>query len=1070
MHSPPSPIETQNSTLGPDTLSDQFEEDWVAGTNPREFAAIFDSKHDYAFENSLQLLEGILGSVIVRIGIVSGPYLVSRIENISDPSVPCNLPMADYPCGFAIKNKIPLHCPNLQNHKVLKKLPRVVECGAKYYANQFLTAQGGRIVGMICTYSREEKQLSKKKLQRFEQAANVISHLIQKILDRGELSDPKPEDDVDPHEMDFTSLFELSPVPTAVMSYPGFDYVAANAPMARNLDVFFDQSLEPGQQDHREWIPELRKQLEEYGTAHSFEVEIPNSTEGHRYFLLDARFLLTRTSRNILLTAREVTRERIREQQLKLILNVANSDECDSEESEIWFQRAAHAFAEITGAEVTVIVANCNQGKEIQSQAVLTGDTFAENFVTANPWFDLRSPYADSFFPLESQSLPADSPLRRDGINHLLAVPVTASSKESIGSVILGSSEKIELDPDTRISCHIFSTRIAARIARLHYDQSREAELARISMLQRVSQAVSSIADPDEALKVAAEEIAKVFDVSRCVIHRKDEQEDTFPVVAEYTRPPHKSMLGVRIPVAGNAHAEEVFASDKAVAISDVVNDSRFEGVQGFLANYEIRSMLAARTSFENVANGSIGLQHCGESTREWTEDEISLLGALVANIGVAIAQSSISKREKQQRLIIEKALKKANAASRAKSEFLARMSHELRTPLNSILGFSQLLGADKNLNSEQLDTLKIVNRSGNHLMTLINDVLEMSKIESGNQDIHLSVFSPRKLVEGLSELFIIRAESKGLVLKADLSSTLPAYIEGDENKLRQIITNLVGNAIKFTSRGEIRLTCSHEKESETASEASRLAFSIEDTGQGISEEELENLFTPFKQTKSGISSSEGTGLGLAISKSFVELLGGEFTVTSTPGVGSVFSFYVNCREASREEVDLKAISDPDESVPLAVDTTSFAPPKEDCEIHSTGRPTIIIADDQPENRLLVVKLLTSTGYRLVEAVDGQDAVDACRSYKPDMILMDVRMPGTDGLAATRTIRQLGKDELEKQPFIAALTGNAFEEDRRKAEQAGCDDFIAKPFRLEALLEMIKNGIQNTASCDCLPR
>lgn len=1039
--------------------------DHTAGTSPDEFRAIFDSRHDSAFGNALELLEGILGSVIVRIGIVSGPHLVSRIENISDPAVPSDLLMSDYPCGYAITNKIPFHSSNLQEHEVLSKLPKVAECGAKYYANQFLTAHGGRIIGMICTYSRKTKRLTGKQLRRFEQAANLISQLIQKILDSSESVSHGQDEAIDHYRVDFSSLFDLNPVPTAVMTFPGFDYLAANEPMSRELEIFFDQSLGPGARDHRLWIPELRRSLEENGEVHGYEICVSSAESGHRYFMLDARLLHEESSQKVLLTAHDVSKERIREQQLKLILDVSGADTRTN-----WFHHAAEAFAEITRTELVVIASDCENSSAMHAQAVWKKGHIEENFTFENLHSLFRKVYAGEVETIESGTLPTRSKLREFGVDYLSAIPITDSSNDVIGLVILGSSSPITLGRDTRFSCQMLSTRVAAKVARLQFDQSREAELARISMLQRVSQAISRITDPDEALRIAAKEIAKVFGVSRCVIHRKDNDEDTFPVVADYSEPPYKSMLGVPVPIAGNPHAEEVFSSDEAVAVSDVRTDARFGEVQHFLESFEIRSMLAARTSFEDVANGAIGLQYCGDTVHEWTEDEISLLEALSAYIGVAIAQSSISKREKQQRLLTEKALDEAKEASQAKSEFLARMSHELRTPLNSILGFSQLLAADEKLNREQRETLKIVNRSGKHLMTLINDVLEMSKIESGNQDINLSVFSPRKLVDGLAELFAIRAESKRLVLNTAMSSTLPAYIETDENKLRQIVTNLVGNAIKFTSHGEVSLKVSYSGSNENDRGNGRLAFAIEDTGAGISEEEMASLFSPFKQTKSGKNSSEGTGLGLAISKSFVELLGGEFHVESEPGSGSKFSFFVTCREASKEDADLNTPDDLNDTEPLALDSSLVALPLPEGEESSGKKPTIVIADDQPENRLLVLKLLSSSGYQLIEAVDGQDAIDACRSHKPDMILMDVRMPGTDGLAATRTIRQLGEEQLEKQPFIAALTGNAFEEDRIKAERAGCDDFIAKPFRLEDLLEVVQNGIRSSNSCECLPR
>jgi len=1016
--------------------------------------AIFNSKYDGAFKNIQDLLVDALGPVIARIGIVSGDYLISRTENISDPTVPPELEMSRYPCGVAIKNRVPLICTNAQKHSVLKQLPGVQECGAKYYGNQFITVQGGRIVGMVCTYSREEKTLTDSELNRFEQTTNTLGHLIQSIFDSQLSDEPRIEAIGSSPQIDFTTLFDLSPVPTAVMTYPEFDYVAANEPMSKELEIFFDQTVTPDKEDHRTWVPRFRQIMEERGSVQAFELSVQNQDGADRHFVIDGRFIQSEGTRNVLVTAHDVSRERNRERKLQLILEVTSP-----EMGENWFQLASEAFAEVAGANY-VVLAELNKTNHFESHAVWNQGSYDSNFTFKKYGNDIQTLCSGELLTVESSSLPKRSPFRTIGIEYLRGIPIKGRTGEVVGLVVLGSHKPIRMDEDIQTVCKIFATRVAAEIARLSFDRAREAELQRLSMLQKISQAIAKSTDPDEILNIAAEEIGKVFGISRCVIHRKGDG-GKFPVVAEYVRDPFEPMMDVYIPVSGNAHAEAVLGSDEVIAISDVYEDERFQSVTNFLERFEIRSMLSARTSFDNEANGAIGLQQCGDQIRNWTEDEKNLLGTIVANIGVAIAQANLTERETQQRLLMEEALREANAASKAKGEFLARMSHELRTPMNSILGFSQLLSTDEKLSDEHRETLKIVNRSGEHLMILINDVLEMSKIESGKQDINLSIFSPRKLVKGLSELFAIRADSKGLELRTELPEVLPDYIEGDESKLRQIITNLVGNAIKFTAEGEVKLDCSYFKDAQSKDGRGTLTFSVEDSGCGMSEAEQEALFSPFKQTKAGIDACEGTGLGLAISKSFVELLGGEVSVVSTPGIGSKFTFTVGCREVTSEEGAPMAIHDLPDSVPYAMDRASVSVSTEMTGKPSSQKPTIVIADDQPENRLLVVKLLSSVGYQLVEAVDGQDAIDACRSCQPDIILMDVRMPGTDGLAATRTIRNMEVSELEKQPFIVALTGNAFEEDRMLAKRAGCDNFLAKPFRLEDLLEMLTAEMTN---------
>ncbi len=390
-----------------------------------------------------------------------------------------------------------------------------------------------------------------------------------------------------------------------------------------------------------------------------------------------------------------------------------------------------------------------------------------------------------------------------------------------------------------------------------------------------------------------------------------------------------------------------------------------------------------------------------------------------------------------------EEARENAEAASRAKGDFLARMSHELRTPMNAILGFSQLLSNDENLSSEQRETLEIINRSGGHLTTLINDILEMSKIEAGESEINRSVFSPAELVNSLAEIFSVRAEAKGLELGVNMPECLAEMIISDENKLRQILSNLLGNALKFTTQGRIELKAWYFSGDESGSK-SILAFRVKDSGIGIPEEVRGNLFKSFAHSSPDDSTEEGAGLGLAIAKAFVELLGGQIRMESEPGNGSEFTFWIPCAEVREEK----------SSGP--VDGGIFGTER----IHrivEDQSPTVLIADDQPENRLLVVRFLKSLGFTVIEAVDGQDAIDVFRQSHPAVILMDIRMPGIDGLAATRAIRSM--KDAPHQPLIIALTGNAFEDDKEKAFAAGCDAFLAKPFRLEDLTEILSRHL-----------
>ncbi|MCP4695082.1 MAG: response regulator [Desulfobacterales bacterium] len=383
-----------------------------------------------------------------------------------------------------------------------------------------------------------------------------------------------------------------------------------------------------------------------------------------------------------------------------------------------------------------------------------------------------------------------------------------------------------------------------------------------------------------------------------------------------------------------------------------------------------------------------------------------------------------------------------AEAATRAKSAFLANMSHELRTPLNSILGFSQLMERDAGLSAAQRENLRIINRSGEHLLGLINDVLDMSKIESARIQLREEAFDLHRALENMEDMIRERAERKGLTLNVDIEPTVPARIRGDEHKLRQVLINLLGNAVKFTSAGGVALrvkaaTMAPGDHALPAGEHSRsiqpgqptmIIFEASDTGPGVPREEFDSLFDPFKQVGSASASSEGTGLGLAISRQFVELMKGRITVESTVGEGSVFTVAIPFQTAEMEEVEA------DRFARRVV--AGLAP----------GQPRfrLLIVEDEPANRRLLHQLFAPLGFDVMEAANGVEAVALAAGGKPDLIWMDMRMPEMDGLEATRRIKTA---EGESSPKIIAITASAFEEERDEIMAAGCDDFIRKPFR-----------------------
>ncbi|MGV0025302.1 ATP-binding protein [Phormidesmis priestleyi] len=384
-----------------------------------------------------------------------------------------------------------------------------------------------------------------------------------------------------------------------------------------------------------------------------------------------------------------------------------------------------------------------------------------------------------------------------------------------------------------------------------------------------------------------------------------------------------------------------------------------------------------------------------------------------------------ISKLKKTE-AALKQAKEAADAANLAKSQFLSNMSHELRTPLNIILGFTQLLLRNRSLNPQQQDYLDTINRSGEDLLTLINDVLEMSKIEAGRVTLNETDFDLYDLLDRLQQMFDLKAQSRGLHLIFERSPDVPHSIHADESKLRQILVNLIGNAIKFTQIGSVTVRVNTDRETDPI-----LRFSVEDTGCGIATSDLDRLFEPFVQTEAGYKAQEGTGLGLPISDRFVRLMGGSLTVNSTPGEGSTFTFEIRTRAV------LNALPAPK----LSRQVVGL----------EQKQPTyrILIAEDKLENRRLLIELLTPVGFEVQEAVNGQAAIDLWQNWSPDLIWMDLRMPVLNGFEATRQIKAASN----QAPVIIALTGSAFEEDRLTALSLGFDDFVRKPIQTTTIFE-----------------
>ncbi|WP_404785754.1 ATP-binding protein [Altericista sp. CCNU0014] len=478
----------------------------------------------------------------------------------------------------------------------------------------------------------------------------------------------------------------------------------------------------------------------------------------------------------------------------------------------------------------------------------------------------------------------------------------------------------------------------------------------------------------------------------------------------------------------------EAIMAEPWIAASDIEREPRLgKAVPIYLIPNRITALLAVAISVSNQFLGMLCLEERG-GPREWSLEEEGFARSLADLIALALE----ARDRKQAELALSQAKELAESANQSKSQFLSNMSHELRTPLNAVIGFTQILQRDSSLNPDQQQYINIINRSGEHLLGLINSVLEMSKIESGSMSLEENDFDVSRLLATVESMFRFKASDRGIELNIECANQVPCYLRADEGKLRQVLINLMGNAIKFTKSGHVtvRLNSQNRVPEEDATAPSIwLWVEVEDTGPGIAPEELELLFQAFRQTETGRKSQQGSGLGLSISRRFVELMGGQLQVRSTVGKGTIFSFQV---AATRLEFLKESGDRPGPRI------IGIAPHQPTCRI--------LIVDDRPENRLVLVKLLDPLGFEVAEAENGQEAVDLSQSWQPHLILMDMRMPVMDGYEATRQIKAL---RVVGQPAIIALTASAFDEERNLILHTGCDDFVAKPFREALLLSKI---------------
>jgi predicted ATPase/signal transduction histidine kinase/DNA-binding NarL/FixJ family response regulator len=496
--------------------------------------------------------------------------------------------------------------------------------------------------------------------------------------------------------------------------------------------------------------------------------------------------------------------------------------------------------------------------------------------------------------------------------------------------------------------------------------------------------------------------------------------------IINYVERTHKDV------VLKDASASSIFSTDiyilsnqpKSVLCTPLIHQGKLIGILYLENNLMTDAFTSERLELLRVLSSQAAISI--ENARLYTDLEEAL-----QNLETKVQQRTLELQENNLRLQAEiherqRAEEAAEAANRAKSEFLANMSHELRTPLNGILGYTQIFKKYKNLTDQQKNGIGIIHQCGEHLLTLINDILDLSKIEARKMELYPKEFDFPEFINGIYEICHIRAQQKGIELLYETLSPLPQAIRADEKRLRQVLINLVGNAVKFTERGSVTFKVGYQE--------GKLRFQVEDTGIGIAQQQLEEIFLPFQQVGEESRKTEGTGLGLAISRQLIELMNTSINVKSTLGQGSIFWFDLDVPEVAFRDNIAKG-------------------QERNISTFKGKKRKVLVVDDKWMNRSVLVNILEPLGFEVVEVTNGLDALNKVHEFKPDVIFMDLVMPVMDGFEATRRLRTLPEI---KDVVVIAISASVFNFDRQQSQEVGCDDFLPKPIREAELLEKLR--------------
>jgi len=832
-------------------------------------------------------------------------------------------------------------------------------------------------------------------------------------------------------EAKLASAFRASPDPLAISVFPDFRYIEVNdsfcefTGLTRSLMIGRTMKQMGIRVDPEEWR-KIRQIIREQGAIRNYEVDFRLLSGEVRSTLYSAELIVVDGQRCVLCTAKDITDRKILERQLALRQALLNA----------FFSSAPVGLAildrQMRFVQINELLAEIN-GLPINEHI---GKTLAESPLA--PLIPIYEQVLNTGEKILNQELSSPSRTQPDILRHFLvsSFPILGEDgqPESVGTILAEISDLKRAETALR--------------------ESVEREQA----ISQVVQRIRSSLDLQTIFAATTAELRQVIDSDRVVVYRfhpdwsgefvaESVGSEWLSLMLEHQNDPGLTdealqddtciiqKLGMRI----NQVADTYFQTTQGgiynqgvnyLAIEDIYQANFATCYVEMLERFQARAYITVPIFCGSQLWGLLSTYQ-NSGPRQWQTAEINMVIQIGNQLGVALQQANLLAQTQSQSAALQQAVLAADQANKAKSEFLANMSHELRTPLNAILGFTQLMSRDHSVLQNHQDYLAIINRAGEHLLELINDILEMSKIEAGRTILNTSSFDLIRLLNSLEDMLHLRATSKGLQLHFEYASDIPRYIQSDDSKLRQVLLNLLGNAIKFTEYGQVTLRVKRG-----SPRPNSLIFEIEDTGPGISINEVSLLFEAFGQTETGRKSQQGTGLGLPISRKYVKLMGGDIHVSSKLGEGSLFTF--NIEIATAEPAEIQTSDRQPQVIGLAPDSDEYR---------------ILVVDDASESRLMLVTLLTSIGFSVREAENGQEALACWESWQPQLILMDMQMPVMDGYTATRLIK--AKTATTPPTIIIALTANAFEEQRKTMLLAGCDDSICKPFRQELLLLLL---------------